>query len=90
MASSSSTTSNPNQMNINQSSHISFSFSIPVKLDRSNFMIWRKQVLTTIKGNHLEDFISGNQIIPKQYISNRVADGSIQRITNPTYINWRA
>ncbi|KAH9677665.1 retrovirus-related pol polyprotein from transposon RE1 [Citrus sinensis] len=90
MASSSSTTSNPNQMNINQSSHISFSFSTPVKLDRSNFMIWRKQVLTTIRGNRLEDFISGNQIIPEQYISNTIADGSVQRITNPAYINWRA
>ena len=77
-------------MNINQSSHISFSFSTPVKLDRSNFMIWRKQVLTTIRGNRLEDFISGNQIIPEQYISNTVADGSVQRITNPAYINWRA
>ncbi|KAH9750824.1 retrovirus-related pol polyprotein from transposon RE1 [Citrus sinensis] len=53
-------------------------------------MIWRKQVLTTIRGNRLEDFISGNQIIPEQYISNTVADGSVQRITNPAYINWRA
>ena len=70
MASSSSTTSN-------QSSYISFSFSTPVKLDRSNFMIWRKQVLTTLRGNHLEDFISGNQIIPEQYISNTVVDGSV-------------
>ena len=77
MASSRSTTSNLNQMNTNQLSHISFSFSTPVKLDRFNFMIWRKQVLIIIRGNRLKDFISGNQIIPEQYISNTVADGSV-------------
>ena len=51
IASSSSTTSNPNHITSNQSTLISFSFSTPVKLDRSNFMLWRKQVLTSIRGN---------------------------------------
>ena len=53
-------------------------------------MIWRKQVLITIRGNRLEDFISGNQIIPGQYISNTIVDESVQKIENPAYINWRA
>lgn len=53
-------------------------------------MLWRKQVLTSIKGNRLEDFISGKQIIPYQYISQTIADGSMEKIENLAFINWRA
>ena len=77
MASSSNTTTLSNSTNANQSSQISFSFSNPIKLDRSNFLIGRKQVLTSIRRNRLEDFISENQIIPKQHIIQTAADGSV-------------
>ncbi|ESR44791.1 hypothetical protein CICLE_v10003509mg [Citrus x clementina] len=90
MASSSNTTTLSNSTNANQSSQISFLFSNPIKLDRSNFLIWRKQVLTSIRGNRLEDFISENQIIPEQHIIQTTVDGSVQKVDNPAYINWRA
>lgn len=77
MASSSSTTSNLNTTNVAQASKISFSFSTLVKLDRSNFLLWRKQVLTSIKGNQLEEFISNAQIILDQYINQIAYDGSM-------------
>ena len=79
-----------NSTNANQSSQISFSFSNPIKLDRSNFLIWRKQVLTSIRGNRLEDFISENHIIPEQHIIQTAVDGSVQKVDNLAYINWRA
>ncbi|KAH9696661.1 retrovirus-related pol polyprotein from transposon RE2 [Citrus sinensis] len=90
MASSSNITTLSNSTNANQTSQISFSFSNPIKLDRSNFLIWRKQVLTSIRGNRLEDFISENQIIPEQHIIQTTVDGSVQKVDNPAYINWRA
>ncbi|KAH9744437.1 retrovirus-related pol polyprotein from transposon RE2 [Citrus sinensis] len=39
--------------NSNQNSH-SYNFVIPIKLDHNNFMVWRNQVLASIKGNGLE------------------------------------
>ncbi|KAL9418085.1 hypothetical protein AB3S75_040990 [Citrus x aurantiifolia] len=36
--------------NITQS-NASFSFITPVKLDQNNFILWRTQILTSIKGN---------------------------------------
>ena len=90
MASSSNTIFNPNHITSNQSTQISFSFSFPVKLDRSNFMLWRKQVLTTIRGNRLEHLISDNQVTPDRYIAHTEVDGSIQKVENPTFVHWRA
>ena len=90
MTSSSSTTANPSHIITNQSTQISFSFSTPVKLDRLNFMLWRKQVLTSIRGNRLEHLIYDDQMIPDRYITHIEADGSIQKIENPAYIHWRA
>ena len=45
----------------------SFSFVTPVKLDQNNFILWRTQVLTSIKGNDLEGFINGDQECLEQF-----------------------
>ena len=90
MASSSSTTSNPSQITTNQSTQTSFSFSTLIKLDISNFILWRKQVLTSIRGIQLEHLIFDDQMIPNRYITHTEADGSVQKIKNPAYIHWRA
>ncbi|KAH9753212.1 retrovirus-related pol polyprotein from transposon RE1 [Citrus sinensis] len=91
MANSSTATSNQSIMNLNQPSQTSFTFVATVKLDRSNFLLWRKQVLiTSIRGNCLEKFISEPQIIPEQYLSNATTDGSGENVENPAYVNWRA
>ncbi|KAL9413756.1 hypothetical protein AB3S75_042279 [Citrus x aurantiifolia] len=90
MANSSTATSNQPIMNSNQPLQTSFTFAATVKLDRSNFLLWRKQVLTLIKGNRLEKFISDPQIVPEQYLSNATTDGSGENVENPAYHNWRA
>ena len=71
-------------------STISFAFIPTVKLDHSNFLLWRKQVLTSIRGNRLKSFILEPHIILYQYLSNSGVDGSIEKVENPAYINWRA
>ena len=65
MASSSTTNQNHLIVHQTQPTQISFTFATTVKLDRSNFILWRKQVLTSIRGNRLEGFISENQNIPE-------------------------
>lgn len=39
---------------------ISFSFVQPVKLDRTNYLVWRAQVHDSIITNSLEGFINGD------------------------------
>ncbi|KAH9793691.1 retrovirus-related pol polyprotein from transposon RE1 [Citrus sinensis] len=90
MASSSTTNQNHSIVHQTHSHQISFTFATTVKLDRSNFLLWRKQVLTSIRGNRLEGFISENQNIPEQYLSQARTDGSVERTENPAYVNWRA
>lgn len=58
-------------MSSNQTSG-SYSFVTPVKLDQNNFIIWRTQILTTIKGNGLESFINGDRACPEQFLPSAV------------------
>ncbi|KAL9460296.1 hypothetical protein AB3S75_003495 [Citrus x aurantiifolia] len=53
-------------------------------------MLWRKQVLTSIRGNRLEHLISDNQVTPDRYITHTEVDGSIQKVENPAFVHWRA
>ncbi|KAL9429085.1 hypothetical protein AB3S75_030986 [Citrus x aurantiifolia] len=89
MASSSTTNQNHSIVHQTHSYQISFTFATTVKLDRSNFLLWRKQVLTSIRGNRLEGFISENQNIPEQYLSQARTDGSVEGTEYPAYVNWR-
>lgn len=36
-----------------------FSFSTTIKLDTTNYIIWKAQILLAIRGNGLEGFING-------------------------------
>ncbi|KAL9432884.1 hypothetical protein AB3S75_027825 [Citrus x aurantiifolia] len=62
--------------NTNSISSTNFSFITPVKSDQINYLIWRSQVLASIRGNRLEGFINGTKSEPEQYITRRTADGS--------------
>lgn len=60
---------NPNSNNNNlqvQQPQINFSFNTPIKLDRKNYLLWISQVLVSIRGNRLEDFIAGTKKAPGQ------------------------
>ncbi|KAH9671623.1 retrovirus-related pol polyprotein from transposon RE1 [Citrus sinensis] len=83
------TSSNNPIINTNTNS-TNFSFNNPVKLDRANYLIWRSQVLASIRGNRLEGFINGTKSEPEQYLTRRTADGSTQVIENPEFITWKS
>ncbi|KAH9680638.1 retrovirus-related pol polyprotein from transposon RE1 [Citrus sinensis] len=78
--------------NISQK-NISFNFVTPIKLDQNNFILWRTQVLTTVKGNGLEGFINGDNKCPEQflisesYIESVVSTGGSRSI-NAEFVAW--
>ncbi|KAJ1421845.1 gag-polypeptide of LTR copia-type [Sesbania bispinosa] len=63
-------------------------FSNPVseKVDESNFLICKFQVVSTIKGYKIQSFISGNGGMPKKYLSDE--DEEAMEKLNPEFINW--
>ncbi|KAH9647867.1 retrovirus-related pol polyprotein from transposon RE1 [Citrus sinensis] len=94
MSSSSNLNTNPNAMNMNQSIQTTFSFITPIKFDRSNYMLWRNQVLASIRGNRLEGYINGEKAAPNQFLTSGSYTETMGRVTqqveNPEYTIWRS
>ena len=55
--------------------------TLPVKLDRTNYILWRSQVDNVIFANGFEDFIDGMSIYPEKELS--------PGVLNPAFIVWR-
>ena len=77
------------------SSSLSFSFVQPVKLDQTNYLVWKTQVLASIIRNGLEGLINGGNPCPAQFLSESMAESSrssviaVRQIKNPEYIQWK-
>uniref|UniRef100_A0A803PH60 Retrotransposon Copia-like N-terminal domain-containing protein n=1 Tax=Cannabis sativa TaxID=3483 RepID=A0A803PH60_CANSA len=63
---------------------ISFSHSLPIKLDEHNFLPWKHQVLALIKGSRLKKFLDPTQAPPK-FLT--VVDQRINNV-NPKHEDW--
>ncbi|KAL9408620.1 hypothetical protein AB3S75_047072 [Citrus x aurantiifolia] len=66
---------------INQSptQHITSStyiFTTPIKLTQNNFMLWRSQVISSIRANELEGFIDGSHTCPPRFLTNPEPNGT--------------
>ena len=55
--------------------------TLPVKLDRTNYILWRSQVDNVVFANGFEDFIEGSSICPEKELS--------PGVLNPAFIAWR-
>ncbi|KAL9431979.1 hypothetical protein AB3S75_027064 [Citrus x aurantiifolia] len=77
-----------NQTTVN-STNMTFTFSSPVKLDQSNYLIWRSQVLASIRGNRLEKFIDNSATPPPSHIAQRIED-DLRSVENPEFATWRS
>ena len=55
---------------------------LPVRLDRSNFILWHAQMENIIYVNGLEDFIDVSATSPPQFLGD-------SRTLNPNFIQWR-
>ena len=76
----------------NPSAHIlsgaSFTFTTSIKLDRTNYTIWKQQVLSSIRGNGLENYIDESRLCPYQFLPNRsrFGEASEEDRENPDYV----
>lgn len=72
----------------------SFSFVTPVKSYQNNFILWRTQVLMSIKGNGLEGFINGDKKCLEQFLpfennnGAKTSTGTRSRSINPEFVAW--
>ncbi|KAL9411198.1 hypothetical protein AB3S75_044900 [Citrus x aurantiifolia] len=68
---------------------VNFTFNTPVKLDQSNYLIWRSQVLASIRGNRLKKFIDESITPPPSHTAQR-CDDNLRSVENPEFATWRA
>ncbi|KAL5538074.1 hypothetical protein UlMin_043114 [Ulmus minor] len=59
-----------------------FNHTLPVKLDRSNYVIWRSQIDNVIYANGFENFIEGLSVCPEKTVPTI-------GVINPEFVNWR-
>ena len=72
-------------------SSIPASFGHPVseKLTKSNYALWKVQVLPAIRGAQLTGYIDGTKPAPPTEIDGKV-DGKDAKVMNPDYTKWLA
>jgi hypothetical protein len=66
-----------------------FGHPVTEKLSRSNYALWKLQVLPAIRGAQLVDYITGVSKAPSKEISGGGQDGK-QQVPNPAYSAWLA
>ena len=78
-------------LSTNVSSSIStFTFTTPLKLDKSNYTIWKSQILLAIRANDLEGFLDGSHTCPNQLLTGESTSTNTAVISeNPTYTTWK-
>lgn len=76
-------------------SSLSLGFIQLVKLDRTDYLLWKTKVLASIIGNGLEGFINGEKICLAQFLTESTSEsnGSETQTTrsseNPDYVVWK-
>lgn len=59
--------------NLSPTQHIdnnTYVFTTPINLIQNNVMLWRSQVISTIKANELKRFIDGSHVCPHRVFMN--------------------
>lgn len=63
---------------------VSFAHHLIVKLDEKNYLVWRQQVESAIRGHNLQTFIESSHS-PQQFASN--VDLLVE-VVSSTYLQW--
>jgi hypothetical protein len=63
------------------SSYQQLNHALPVKLDLTNYVLWKSQIDNIVFANGFEDFIDGTSICPEKELS--------AGVINPAFIAWR-
>ena len=59
---------------------------INIKLDRSNYMFWKSQILPAARAHDLEAFLLGTKLKPSEHIADPSAP--FATVVNPEYATW--
>ncbi|KAG6386992.1 hypothetical protein SASPL_152174 [Salvia splendens] len=59
---------------------------IAVKLTKSSYLVWRQQLMSTIRAFDLEPFLFEDQVVPQRMI---VVEGTSKMKLNPEYPPWK-
>ncbi|KAL5813122.1 hypothetical protein ACOSQ3_028072 [Xanthoceras sorbifolium] len=68
-------------------------FNLPIKLDESNYIYWKTQILPAINALDLESFIDETKTPPSQFVTVQVSDESggirVEQHLNPEFQKWK-
>ena len=78
--------SSPSSSSTPSSPLVSFSHKIGTKLDDSNFLLWRQQIVAAVRGHGLEKFLGGETLVPESFLTD--ADRGAGKL-NPEYVSWQ-
>ena len=67
----------------------SFTFTSPIKLDRSNYTIWKSHILSSVRANGLEDHLDSSKSCPDQLLQSESENSEIETRTNPEFTAWK-
>ena len=67
----------------------SFTFTNPIKLDRSNYTIWKSQILSSVRANELEGLLDGSKLCPNQFLSDESGSSDNVVSENYAYTAWK-
>lgn len=59
---------------------------VSVKLDHTNYMLWKFQITSTLKAYKLLDVVDGSYPCPEMYIKD--TNGAATSVVNPDFIQW--
>ncbi|KAH9667020.1 retrovirus-related pol polyprotein from transposon RE1 [Citrus sinensis] len=85
-------TRNTAQISASPTQHITsntYVFTTPIKLTQSNFMLWKSQVISSIRANELEGFVDGSHVCPPKVFMSPGPNRTTITTPNPEYQIWR-
>ncbi|KAF6165986.1 hypothetical protein GIB67_012883 [Kingdonia uniflora] len=59
---------------------------VSIKLDRHNYLLWKSQFMSVLKGHGLVDFVDGTHPCPNEFLPN--LEGKETAAVNPKYTKW--
>ncbi|KAL5790215.1 hypothetical protein ACOSQ2_005103 [Xanthoceras sorbifolium] len=68
-------------------------FNLPIKLDESNYIYWKTQIIPAVNALDFKNFIDETKTPPSQFITVQVSNGNggvrVEQQLNPEYQKWK-
>ena len=76
------TTASPSPTTLTTINHL-----ITIKLTHDNYLLWKAQIVPSLKGQHVYGYLDGSTPNPPQVITIE-ANGDTQALQNPEFQHW--